>query len=100
MSHAGGPPSQHPRPFHFPHPKLVSPPLQYGTVRIFLLRDADHCSAWLAVQHVWPWLYDNAEDRKLFTALQSQLKFIKEYAKDGYVALHHLEAELVAGCLH
>lgn len=45
---------------------------------------------------MWPWLYDDVEDRRLFTALQSQLKFSKEFAKDGYVALHHLEAELVA----
>ena len=57
---------------------------------------AGHCSAWFAVQHVWHWLYDGAEDRRIFRALQSQLKYTKEYMKDGYAALHHLEAELVA----
>ena len=66
------------------------------TLCTLLLCDADHYSAWFAVQHVWPWLYDDAEDRRIFTALQSQLKFIKDFAKDGYVVLHHLEAELVA----
>lgn len=29
-------------------------------------------------------------------ALQSQLKYIKDYKKDAYVALHHLETELCA----
>lgn len=48
---------------------------------------------------MWPWLYDDAEDRRVFTALQSQLKFIKEFTENGVAALHHLEAELVtAAC--
>ena len=58
--------------------------------------DAGHCSTCSAVQHVWPWLYDDAEDRRLFTALQSQLKFIHEFVQSGSAALHHLESELVA----
>ena len=45
---------------------------------------------------MWPWLYDDAEDRRLFTALQSQLKSIKEFVQSGSAALHHLESELVA----
>lgn len=48
------------------------------------------------MQHVWPWLYDDEEDRRLFTALQSQLKFIEEFTRSGFEALHHLESELVA----
>ena len=48
------------------------------------------------MQHVWPWLYDDAEDRRLFTALQSQLKFITKFSEDGIAALHHLEFELLA----
>ena len=45
---------------------------------------------------MWPWLYDDEEDRRLFTALQSQLKFIEEFTRSGFEALHHLESELVA----
>lgn len=47
------------------------------------------------MQHVWPWLYDDAEDRSIFSALQSQLRFMKEFIEDGHAALHHLEAEVV-----
>ena len=51
------------------------------------------------LQNVWPWLYDDKEDRRLFTALQSQLKFMTKFMEDGHVAIRHLEDELVfAAC--
>lgn len=48
---------------------------------------------------MWPWLYDDEEDRRLFTALQSQLKFIKDFVESGCAAVHHLESALLgAAC--
>lgn len=49
----------------------------------------------LPLQHVWPWLYDEGEDRSIFLALQFQLRFMKEFIQDGHAAFHHLEAEVV-----
>ncbi|KAL3141196.1 hypothetical protein ABBQ38_003536 [Trebouxia sp. C0009 RCD-2024] len=57
---------------------------------------AERLHMWACFQkHVWPWLYDEGEDRSIFLALQFQLRFMKEFIQDGHAAFHHLEAEVV-----
>ncbi|DBB01104.1 TPA: hypothetical protein ACH3X1_000996 [Trebouxia sp. C0004] len=42
-------------------------------------------------QNVWPWLFDEAEDRRIFTGLQLQLKHITNQQEGGSTAVYHLE---------
>lgn len=79
-----------------PHPML--PTLLWSSHRVVDVALQVHpcVTLGLPLQHVWPWLYDDAEDRALFSALQSQMKFMKKFIEDGGAALHHLESELVS----
>ena len=52
------------------------------------------------MQDVWPWLFDDEEDRRLFKALQSQLMYITKQQEGASAAMYHLEAELVAAACH
>ena len=52
------------------------------------------------VQNVWPWLFDEAEDRKTFSALQSQLKYINNQKEGASAAVYHLECSMVAAACH
>ena len=84
-----------------PAPAPLTPaPFPHAVVHV-LPRHVDPCDPCMAcpLQHVWPWLYDDAEDRSIFAALQSQMRFMKQFIEDGQAALHHLEAEVVnAAC--
>ncbi len=52
------------------------------------------------VQNVWPWLFDEAEDRKIFSALQSQLKYINNQKEGASAAVYHLECSMIAAACH
>ncbi len=52
------------------------------------------------VQNVWPWLFDEAEDRKTFWALQSQLKYINNQKEGASAAVYHLECSMIAAACH
>ncbi len=52
------------------------------------------------VQNVWPWLFDEAEDRKIFSALQFQLKHITKQQEGASAAVYHLECSLIAAACH
>ncbi|KAL0039198.1 hypothetical protein WJX77_011157 [Trebouxia sp. C0004] len=51
-------------------------------------------------QNVWPWLFDEAEDRRIFTGLQLQLKHITNQQEGGSTAVYHLECSLLAAACH
>ena len=59
-------------------------------------RQSRTATACHALQNVWPWLYSDVEDRRLFTALQSQLRFITKFIDNGSAAMYRLESELLA----
>ena len=52
------------------------------------------------VQNVWPWLFDEAEGRKIFSALQLQLKYITDQKEGASAAVHHLECSMIAAACH
>lgn len=52
------------------------------------------------VQNIWPWLFDEAEDRKIFTALQLQLKYITNQKEGASAAVYHLECSMIAAACH
>ncbi|DBA96197.1 TPA: hypothetical protein ACH3X3_002397 [Trebouxia sp. C0006] len=51
-------------------------------------------------KNVWPWLFDEAEDRKTFWALQSQLKYINNQKEGASAAVYHLECSMIAAACH
>ena len=52
------------------------------------------------LQDVWPALFDDVEDRNMYTALQSQLKYITKMQQRASPALRVLETELISGACH
>ncbi|KAA6428842.1 MAG: U-box domain-containing protein [Trebouxia sp. A1-2] len=51
-------------------------------------------------KNIWPWLFDEAEDRKIFTALQLQLKYITNQKEGASAAVYHLECSMIAAACH